>query len=269
MDFTQIAEKYKSISLVQKSAAEILLRLLDISPEDDVLDLGCGTGNLTKNIRSLTSGTIIGIDPSEGMIKEAMQQYQHLNIIFKRQGAEEIIFKGRFNIIFCNSAFQWFGALDRSIRNCYNALKENGKIGIQAPAKKNYSPNFIEAIHNVQNDPRTKHIFQHFKNPWFFCESVDQYKSLFEKQKFIVPFAEIQYIEQCYTSEEVFQVFMSGASNGYLNQYFYDIQIDKKYIDTFKDIVKQTFLSQAGSDGKVNLAFNRIFLIAVKRRQEE
>ena len=90
MNFSHIARKYKEFSLVQKSAAETLVQLLDVASNDDVLDLGCGSGNLTENIRSLTDGEVIGIDPSEGMIKEAMKQYQHLNIIFKN------VKKGRF-----------------------------------------------------------------------------------------------------------------------------------------------------------------------------
>ena len=230
MDFSKIASKYKEFSLVQKSAAETLMHLLEIDPNDHVLDLGCGSGNLTKEIRSITSGEIEGIDTSEGMIKEANNQYRDINITFKIQSAEELNYKDQFNIIFCNSVLQWLRDVDRVIKNCYIALKKGGKFGIQAPATSNYSPNFIEAVNNIQNDPRTKDVFKYFKNPWFFCESADEYKSLFKKQNFIVPFAEIQYIEQKYTSEEVFNVFMSGASNGYLNQDFYDININQAYI---------------------------------------
>ena len=264
MDFSKIAKKYENFSLVQKSAAETLIRLLDIAPEDNVLDLGCGSGNLTRNIRSITRGELIGIDPSEGMIKQARKQYSHLNIVFKKQSAEDVNYKNQFNIIFCNSDFQWFRDVDKVIKNCYTALRRNGKIGIQAPARSIYSPNFIEAINNVKNDPVTKETYKYFKNPWFFCETAEEYKNLFIKQNFIVPFANIQYIEQEYTADEVFHVFMSGASNGYLNQDFYEIKIDQRYIDAFIEIVKQTFHNQADLNGKVNLAFNRIFLIAIK-----
>jgi ubiquinone/menaquinone biosynthesis C-methylase UbiE len=264
IDFSQIASKYHDFALVQKSAAEILLRLLEIGPDDNVLDLGCGVGNLTEKIRSITGGEVVGTDPSEGMIREAMKQYKKKNITFKVQSAEELTAQNYFDIIFCNSSFQWFKNANKAIGNCYRALKKNGRFGIQAPAKTIYSPNFIKAIDQVRDDPRTGAIFKKFKNPWFFCETAEQYKILFENQNFRVPFAEIQCVEQEYTPQEVFNVFMSGASNGYLNQNFYGIEISEQFIDAFKEIVKVTFLNQANTEGKVKLIFYRIFLIAVK-----
>ena len=41
---------------IQKSAAEILLNLLKIGNTDDVLDLRCGVGNLTRKIKEITNG---------------------------------------------------------------------------------------------------------------------------------------------------------------------------------------------------------------------
>ncbi|MCL7475536.1 MAG: methyltransferase domain-containing protein [ANME-2 cluster archaeon] len=74
IDFSDIASTYENSSLVQRSAADILLKLLDIKDKEDILDLGCGAGNLTRKIKTLTQGTVIGIDPSSGMIKEAMER---------------------------------------------------------------------------------------------------------------------------------------------------------------------------------------------------
>jgi trans-aconitate 2-methyltransferase len=55
-EFSEIAKRYRETSLVQQSAAETLFRLLAIGGSEDVLDVGCGTGNLTKKIRVATSG---------------------------------------------------------------------------------------------------------------------------------------------------------------------------------------------------------------------
>ncbi len=40
VDFSKIATKYEDYSLVQKSAGEVLLKLLEIGGNDDVLDFG-------------------------------------------------------------------------------------------------------------------------------------------------------------------------------------------------------------------------------------
>ena len=103
-DFTSIATVYEQTSTVQKSAAAVLLRLLKIDGKDDVLDLGCGTGHITRTIRGLTNGRVVGVDPSPGMIIEAEKGEAGANLTFAVQQAEELDFREAFDVIFCNSA---------------------------------------------------------------------------------------------------------------------------------------------------------------------
>jgi len=264
VDFSKIATKYESHSLIQKSAGEVLLKLLEIGDTDDVLDLGCGVGNLTMKIREITEAKVMGIDSSEGMIKEAVEKSSGFDIIFEVKSAEEMDYKGCFDVIFCNSSFQWFGDPEKAIKNCHTALRKGGRIGIQAPAKKVYSPNFIEAVEKVKENPRTRDIFPHFKAPWVLFETSDVYKNLFEKIGFRVVFYKIESIKTKHTPEEVFNLFSSGAAIGYLDQDFYDVKIDEDYMDTFKKIVKDAFVQQANEQGEVELIFNRVFLVAIK-----
>ncbi len=112
-----------------------------------------------------------------------------------------------FDVIFCNSSFQWFRDPEKAIENCYRALRKGGRIGIQAPAKKVYCPNFIEVIEMVKKDRRTRETFSHFKEPWFFLETADEYRSLFEKQGFKFVFSKIEMITTKHTPEEVFKIF--------------------------------------------------------------
>ena len=265
VDFSKIATKYEGYSSVQKSAAEALLKLLEIGNTDDVLDLGCGVGNLTRMIREITKGKVVGIDPSEGMIKEAMKKCRGSDITFEMKSAEEMEYKNCFDVIFCNSSLQWFREPQKAIKNCHTALRKGGRIGIQAPAKRVYSPNFIGAVEKVKEDPRTKNIFAHFKEPWFLLEKEDEYTTLFEKIGFDVVFLKIESIKTKHTPEEVFNIFSSGAIAGYLNEDFYDVKIDVEYMNTFKEIVKDAFVQQANKQGEVELIFNRIFLVAIKR----
>ncbi|WP_456468993.1 class I SAM-dependent methyltransferase [Archaeoglobus sp.] len=268
IDFSKIAKEYDEYATVQKSASKILLELLKIGDSEDVLDLGCGTGQLTRKIRALTSGKVVGIDPSEGMIREAIEKSKGLDIVYEVKSAEEMDYEENFDVIFCNSVFQWFRDPEKAIRNCYRALKKNGRIGIQAPARKVYCPNFVEAIEMVRGDGRTKRTFAHFREPWFFLETEEEYKHLFEKHRFKVVFSKIETITTEHTPEEVFRIFSSGAIAGYLNQDYYGVKLTDEYISAFKEIVKKAFEQQA-EDGVVKLRFNRIFLVAVKRGKKE
>jgi len=127
-----------------------------------------------------------------------------------------------------------------------------------------YCPNFIEAIELVKRDERTKDTFAHFKEPWFFLETAEEYKSLFEKCGFKVVFSKIEEITTKHTSDEVFRILSSGAIAGYLNQDYYDI-MTKDYISAFKEIVRKAFKQQSDKNGIVKLKFNRVFLIAIKQ----
>jgi len=227
MDFSKIAVRYEGNSLVQKSAAEVLLRPLEIAENEDVLDLGCGVGNLTMKMRGITKGKVVGIDPSGGMISEARKRCKNCDISFEIKSAEDMNYENCFDVIFCNSVFQWFRNPEKAIGNCYKALRKGGRIGIQSPARRVYSPNFIEAIEKVKEDEGTKDIFVHFKSPWFFRETAEGYKELFESVGFTVGFSKIETMKTKYTAEEVFNIFSSGAAAGYMNQNFYDVEIDE------------------------------------------
>ncbi|WP_456371336.1 methyltransferase domain-containing protein [Thermodesulfatator atlanticus] len=264
IDFSKIATKYEELATVQKSASEVLLKLLKIRDNDDVLDLGCGTGHLTRKIRSLTNGKVVGIDPSEGMIREAVEKSKGINITYEVKGAEDMDYEESFDVIFCNSALQWFKDPEKAIKNCYRALRKNGRIGIQAPAKKIYCPNFIEAIEIVKRAEKTKDTFAHFKEPWFFLETAEEYRLLCEKCGFKVVFSKIETMTTEQTPEQVFKIFSSGAIAGYLNQDYYDVKLTDEYISAFKEIVKKAFEWQSDEKGMVKLKFNRIFLIGVK-----
>ncbi len=264
VDFSRIAGEYEECATAQKSASEILLKLLKIGDSEDVLDLGCGTGYLTRKIRELTEGKVVGVDPSEGMIRKAVERSRGLDIVYEVKSAEDMNYAESFDVIFCNSVFQWFKDPEKAVRNCYRALRKNGRIGVQAPAKKVYCPNFVEAIEMVRNDDRTKGTFAHFKEPWFFLETAEEYGSLFERCGFNVVFSKIETVTTEHTPEEVFKVFSTGAVVGYLNQDCYDVELTEDYVSAFKEIVKKAFEMQSDERGVVRLKFNRLFLVAVK-----
>lgn len=263
-NFSTIASHYEKSSIVQKSASDELFDLIKITETDDVLDLGCGTGNLTKKIKDITKGNIVGIDSAEGMIEKAKQNCKHLNISFEVYSAQDFNFNEQFDVIFCNSTFQWFKNPEIVLNNCHRALRTHGRMGIQAPARKIYSPNFIQAVDCVKVDSRTKEIFSHFNSPWFFLESAEDYKTLFQNAGFNVLHSKIDEIVTFHTPDEMFNIFDSGASAGYLNQQSYDISVTEEYIEAFKKIVKDDFIKQADDTGRVKLTFFRIYLLAIK-----
>ncbi len=261
-DFNTISNRYEKDSLVQKSAGETLFELADIQPGDDVLDLGCGAGNLTHQIRQRTKGSIIGMDASEGMIQKAAEKYGN-EIRFIACPAEQMDFQNQFDLIFCNSTFQWFREPEHVLVKCLTALCEGGRMVIQAPARRDYSPSFLEAIDQVATDPRTRETFTTFQSPWNFLETAEDYKAIFERTGFHVRHAIIERNVSSHPPEEAFRIFDSGASAGYLNPAYYTASWPSGYADLFRKIVRDHF-AQCAKDGKTELIFHRIFLLAFK-----
>ncbi|OHD56831.1 MAG: hypothetical protein A2Y33_12745 [Spirochaetes bacterium GWF1_51_8] len=266
-DFTAIADRYRETSLVQNTAADILISLLDPQPGERILDVGCGPGHITKRLHDITGAPITGIDPSDGMIRECETSFTGAKFRFRKVSAAEMDFENQFDIIFCNSTFQWFRDVDTELSNFHRALKPGGRVGMQAPATHLYCPNFILAVRDVETDPRTERAFARFTNPWFFRDSAREYSECFERNGFKVMFSELQRLESGHLPDEAFKVFTSGAMVGYLNKEYYAGGYDDSYAEAFLDIVRESLARQAGEDGKVVLVFNRIFIVAQKSEE--
>lgn len=265
MDFSEIASRYERDSLVQASAAELLRDLLGPQPGEEILDLGCGTGHLTEHLHKSSGARLLGVDASERMIAEARQKHAGEGIAFQVGRVEELEFDRRFDGIFCNSAFQWFKEPGPILRRCYQALKPGGRMVVQAPARRDYCPNFLDGLERVRQDPLTNSIFAGFREPWLFRDTSAEYQELFEETGFLVPLARIQRIETPYPPAEVWRIFKSGAAVGYLDPAAYPLgSVTPAYLERFSTLMQQAFADQAGSEGQVALVFYRLYLAAVR-----
>jgi ubiquinone/menaquinone biosynthesis C-methylase UbiE len=262
-DFSEIARRYERDSLVQRSAADLLVDLLEIRLDDDVLDLGCGTGHLTFRLAELTSGRVVGVDPSEGMIAQARANYGR-GPRFEVAAAEDLEACARFDAVFCNSAIQWFGDPGRALAACARALRDGGRMAVQAPATREYCPNFLKGMAAVAREPATAATYARFHSPWFFLESAEAYADLFCRTGFAVPFSRIDTSRSKHSLEQALAVFESGAAAGYLNPDCYEVPLPDGYGESVRRILAREFRAQAGADGLVELCFRRIYLLAVK-----
>jgi len=257
VNFDEVAEKYSRVARVQKNAGLRLIELLDIGRRDDVLDAGCGNGALTAVIRDITEGRVVGIDSSARMIEEARKRVR--GVEFYVMKVEEMNFENEFDVVFSNSAFQWFDA-DRALEMFRACLRDGGRVGIQAPARKEYSPTFLKAIDAVRRS-EIGEIFRHFRCPWFFLDSEEEYIRLFERHGFEVEHCRIERIVTEHTPEQLFEIFRSGAVAAYLNPDFYGVPIDENHRKKFLEIVREEFEKMA-VNGVAELVFYRVFVIA-------
>lgn len=262
--FSSISPNYQQRATLQHTAATKLFELLSIRRSDDVLDLGCGPGHLTRRIRDLTTGIVFGVDPCETMIAKARRNCQFLAVTFLTAEAENFETSQQFDVIFCNSAFQWLHDPLKALNNCNRVLRPGGRIGIQAPARANYCPNFILATQALAADPRTRDIFANFVSPWFFLETPDDYARIFESAGLPPEYCKIEEVNELCAPDKAMVIFESGAAGGYLNPACYKVAPPPGYIELARQIIKSAFQAQATENGKVPLQFSRVYLCAKK-----
>ncbi len=102
--------------------------LMEYMPEQKVskiLDLGCGTGDLTWQLTAF-AGDVVGVDSSESMIEQAKCKYG--NIDFSVANALALPFENEFDIVFSNAVFHWIKDHEKLLQNIRRALKTPGRL---------------------------------------------------------------------------------------------------------------------------------------------
>jgi len=128
-----LSDFIKKLELQALETAEERLPLyLEVGLKDAklTLDVGCGSGIVTRDIVRLTKGKVVGIDGSEDMIevaKEILKDYN--NIELKVGNAEDIPFvDNTFDIVTCNLVLMWADNPQKVVNEMARVIKPNGKV---------------------------------------------------------------------------------------------------------------------------------------------
>jgi len=160
-----------------------LIELLDPKSDERILDIGCGTGELTAQIQK-SANEIVGLDNSSSMINEARRNYPDCSFV-----VEDIIdmnFENPFDSIFSNAALHWVKAHKKAISSMYNSVKQDGKLVLEFGGKGN-----VQLIINQLRTTLSQFGYteQAKTEPWYF-PSIGEYSSELEKAGFRVLFGQ-------------------------------------------------------------------------------
>ena len=113
-----------------------LLALVDVRPNLKVIDLGCGTGELTSQLADkLPNSDITGLDSSPQMLEKAVA-FASPNLRFELGDQSQL--KGEWDLIFSNAALQWTENHAELIPNLFNKLLPGRQIAVQIPSNHNH-----------------------------------------------------------------------------------------------------------------------------------
>ena len=130
---SQFNDFIKKLELQALETAEERIPLylkIGIKDAGKILDVGCGSGMVTRDIAHLTKGKVIGIDGSKEMInvaKKILKNYK--NVELKVGNAEDIPFDDNFfDIVTCNLVLMWAEKPQKVVNEMVRVCKPGGKV---------------------------------------------------------------------------------------------------------------------------------------------
>jgi trans-aconitate methyltransferase len=159
-----------------------VLELLEAKPGEAILDIGCGTGDLTKQIQEL-GASVTGNDYSPEMIAQA--RFKYPDIKFEVANAANFKVEYPFDAIFSNAALHWIHNPDGVIKSVYEALKPGGRFVAEMGGKGN-----VAKLRATIKQVLFKHGYlqQAETQIWYF-PSLGEYTTRLERAGFRVTFA--------------------------------------------------------------------------------
>ncbi|MFK7917314.1 MAG: class I SAM-dependent methyltransferase [Ilumatobacter sp.] len=123
----------------------VLDRLADVSPKR-ILDLGCGTGQLTERLHeAFPDAAVTGADLSNGMLERAALRAEArdaetapvhaLSGNFVRADALQLpIADNTFDVVTCTESFHWYADQTAAVRELARLLRPGGRLIIASIA---------------------------------------------------------------------------------------------------------------------------------------
>lgn len=115
---------------------EDLFALIRVREGMSVVDLGCGTGELTRRLADrLPGSSVLGIDSSPQMLERA-GELARPGLSFASGKIEAVT--GRWDLLFSNAAIQWVDNHETLIPRLMTLLFSGGRLVVQVPSNHNH-----------------------------------------------------------------------------------------------------------------------------------
>lgn len=141
-----------------------------------VLDLGCGTGELTQIVSELLpESQTLGIDSSSEMLSIATEK-KHIGLDFELCPIQEV--SGSWDLIFSNAAIQWVDSHEELIPRLVSLLNPGGQIAIQLPANHNHPTQ--QLIAEIAGEDPYKNALNNWQRKWSVLSILEYSELLYD-----------------------------------------------------------------------------------------
>jgi trans-aconitate 2-methyltransferase len=137
--------QYERFKLERRQPFDDLLELVSVQPQMRVVDLGSGTGELTRVLHErLGAAETLGLDRSEAM-RARSAHYAGAGVRFAGGDIHEFTAEGEYDLVFSNAALQWVPDHPGLFAHLTHALKPSGQLALQMPANYDHPSHTVAA----------------------------------------------------------------------------------------------------------------------------
>ncbi len=160
--FDEIAPMYDYLSwLFLPDIEKYILNDIELNENDEVLDVGGGTGKLIKTVlREDPSVKGYVLDKSIGMMKRVPPKQE----VIMGNSANLPFDSNSFDFVFCVDALHHFEDKNKSLAEMIRVSKPNGEVIILELDPENYITRFVEYGERVLGEPSKFYEIEYIKN---------------------------------------------------------------------------------------------------------
>lgn len=166
-----------------------LLALVHSCPGGRVADLGCGTGELTRDLHEATQAAeTIGVDSSDTMLAKA-SAFAGRGLRFEQANIETWAPAEPLDVLFSNAALQWVNGHEALFERLAGFVAASGQLAIQVPANNDHLSHIT--AHRIAQDEPFRSALGGYVREWP-VQSPEWYAELLDRLAFKVQTVRLQ-----------------------------------------------------------------------------
>lgn len=252
-------EQYQKFAEERKQPFYDLLSMILPARDISIIDLGCGTGELTLELHEkFQARETIGIDSSQSMLEQA-RKLEVPGLTFKEGDIARYPTQPPFGLVFSNAALQWIPDHVNLFHRLFNLVEADGQIAFQIPYNIDYP------THAIARQIATEAPFNTYleKGRQLYVLSPESYSKLLKEGGFDRQVVRQQIYPHILNSTESVIEWVKGTLLTY-----YQSRLPEKVFEEFLERYRHEIFAYFGDQSPFFFPFKRI-LIWGKRGAEE